>query len=50
MDNYIKIGKQRLEETLAGTIKYRPYDKPIYDAKSSKLSQVPDEWKDGGNN
>lgn len=49
MDNYIKIGKQRLEETHAGTIKYRPYDKPIYDAKSSKLSQIPDEWKDGGN-
>lgn len=49
MDNYIKIGKQRLEETYAGTIKYRPYNKPIYDAKSSKLSQVPDEWKEGGN-
>lgn len=48
MDNYIQIGKKRLEETVEGTIKYRPYDKPIYDAKSSKLSQIPDEWKSGG--
>ncbi len=50
MDNYIQIGKQRLEETRSGIIKYRPYNKPIYDAKSSKLSQIPDEWKDGGDN
>jgi len=49
MDNYIQIGKRRLEETITGDIKYRPYDKPIYDAKSSKLSQIPDEWKDNGN-
>jgi adenine-specific DNA-methyltransferase len=50
MDNYIKIGQRRLQDTLSGTIKYRPHDKPIYDSSTSKLSRIPDEWKDGGNN
>ena len=50
MESYIKIGQRRLQETLAGTVRYRPHDKPIYDSKTSKLSKIPDEWKDGGNN
>lgn len=27
---YMNQGKERLEQTVAGSIKYRPYDKPIY--------------------
>lgn len=42
---YIDQGQERLEETLAGTVHYRPHDKPIYDAKRSSLSKIPDEWK-----
>lgn len=45
MKDYIDIGKRRLEQTLDGTIKYRPYDKPIYDATTSALSKFPEEWK-----
>ena len=44
------VSLRRLQETLAGTVRYRPHDKPIYDSKTSKLSKIPDEWKDGGNN
>ena len=46
MKEYIDLGKDRLEQTIAGTIKYRPYDKPIYDSKTSALSKIPDEWKE----
>lgn len=44
-EEYIKIGKERLINTINGTIKYRPFDKPIYDSKTSALSQIPEEWK-----
>ncbi len=43
--DYIMVGKQRLEDTLEGTIKYRPADKPLYDPSQSKLSEIPEEWK-----
>lgn len=43
--DYLLIGKERLEKTLSGEIKYRPYDKPIYDSKASSLSIVPEEWR-----
>lgn len=46
---YMNQGKKRLEQTVAGSIKYRPYDKPIYDAKTSALSKIPDEWKEASN-
>ena len=46
---YMNQGKERLEQTVAGSIKYRPYDKPIYDAKTSALSKIPDEWKEASN-
>lgn len=46
MEEYINLGKNRLDQTIDGTIKYRPYDKPIYDAKASALSKFPEEWKE----
>ena len=49
MNEYINLGKMRLEQTENGIIKYRPYNKPIYDAKSSALSRIPDEWKEEHN-
>lgn len=45
MSEYIKMGKERLDNTLEGTIKYRPFDKPVYDASNSSLSKKPDEWR-----
>lgn len=41
---YVQIGKQRINDTINGTIKYRP-DLPVYDNKRSKLSEVPEAWK-----
>lgn len=40
--DYLEIGRERLEQTLNGTIKYRPHDKPLYDNTLSKLSIKPD--------
>lgn len=45
VDEYITIGQERLQSAIDGTIKYRPFDQPIYDAKQSNLSKAPDEWK-----
>lgn len=45
MEDYIKIGQQRIEDTMCGDVKYRPHDKPLYDHTKSKLSSIPDEWK-----
>lgn len=45
MEDYIKVGRDRLEKTLNGTIEYRPYDKPIYDPRASALSKIPAEWR-----
>lgn len=47
MDEYIKVGQQRVEDTLRGEIKYRPHDQPLYDHTKSKLSIVPNEWQQG---
>ncbi|OQC00470.1 MAG: DNA adenine methyltransferase YhdJ [Firmicutes bacterium ADurb.Bin099] len=44
-EEYVNIGKGRLEQTVAGTVRYRPYNKPIHDASTSALSIVPDEWR-----
>lgn len=41
---YIDIGKERLVDTLSGTVKYRPHDKEIYDHTQSNLSRRPSEW------
>ena len=45
VSDYVRIGQSRLEQTLAGTIRYRPFDKPILDPKGSSLAKIPDEWK-----
>ena len=42
---YAEIGVNRLKETVKGTVKYRPFDKPIFDAGTSRLSKLPEEWK-----
>lgn len=44
--SYIPIAKSRLIETMDGIVKYRPHDKPLYDHTKSRLSLIPDEWKD----
>ena len=46
VEEYASKGKERLDQTVAGSIKYRPYDKPIYDPKTSALSKIPDEWRE----
>ena len=46
VEEYANKGKERLDQTVAGSIKYRPYDKPIYDPKTSALSKIPDEWRE----
>lgn len=50
VDDYIQIGKERLIQSIEGTIKYRE-NKPLYDPGKSNLSKTPDEWKEseGGN-
>lgn len=45
VDEYIDISQKRLQESLDGTVRYRPFDQPIYDATQSNLSQKPNEWK-----
>lgn len=50
VDDYVQIGKERLIQSIEGTIKYRE-NKPLYDPGKSNLSKTPDEWKEseGGN-
>lgn len=45
VDEYVKISCERLQQSIEGSVKYRPFDKPIYDAKQSNLSKAPEEWK-----
>ena len=45
-NKYFEIGKERLQSVLQGTVKYRPFDKPLYDPKSSPLSKLPEEWSE----
>lgn len=49
VEEYIETGKKRLNDTIEGTVRYRPYDQPIYDPGQSALSKVPEEWKGGTN-
>lgn len=49
MPSYAVQCKERLLSTLDGTVRYRPFDKPIFDPESApKLHNVPEEWKTGG--
>jgi adenine-specific DNA-methyltransferase len=43
MDEYAKIGKQRMKDALEGNAIYRPHNKPIYDHTRSPLSRNPDQ-------
>ena len=43
VDDYIEIGKNRLIQSVAGTIKYRE-NKPLYNPSQSNLSKTPEEW------
>lgn len=45
VDEYLDISQNRLQKSVNGTIRFRPFDQPIYDAKQSNLSKAPDEWK-----
>lgn len=49
VEEYIETGKKRLNDTIEGTVRYRPYDQPIYDPGQSALSKIPEEWKGGIN-
>ncbi|MEM8506625.1 MAG: site-specific DNA-methyltransferase [Bacteroidota bacterium] len=42
---YIKIGQNRIKALESGNLKIRPINKPIYDHTTSKLSQIPIEFK-----
>ncbi len=42
VEKYVDIAKHRLDQTLAGQVKYRAHDQPIYDHTLSKLSVMPD--------
>lgn len=44
---YIEMGRERLNATVAGTVRYRPYNQPIYDPGQSALSKMPEEWRGG---
>jgi len=41
MPEYVEIAKKRIDDALAGALRYRPHDKPLYDHKTSKLSIKP---------
>lgn len=41
MEEYAKIGKQRMQDALDGIAAYRPHDKPVYDHMQSPLSRKP---------
>ena len=41
VDEYVEIGRKRLDEALQGEAKFRPFDKPIYDHRKSNLSKEP---------
>jgi adenine-specific DNA-methyltransferase len=42
---YIAIALQRLEQTVAGEIAFRPHSVPLYDHKKSRLALIPQEWQ-----
>ena len=50
VDEYVEIADKRLQQSVDGTVRYRPFDKPIYDSSRSRLSDEPEEWKIGKRN
>lgn len=45
VEEYVEISRKRLQQSIEGTVEYRPFNKPIYDARQSSLSKAPEEWK-----
>ncbi|MGH6922678.1 MAG: DNA-methyltransferase [Propylenella sp.] len=45
--DYAQIAQQRIAEALNGTIRYRPFDKPLYDHLKSKLAIAPTSLESG---
>jgi len=43
--SYAKTGYKRLQETLDGTIRYRPHNRPVFDHTRSSLSRAPEGYK-----
>lgn len=48
VSDYVKTGQKRLKETIAGTIRYRPSNQPIYNPQQSSLSKLPVEFNPDG--
>ena len=46
--DYVKQGVQRIQDALAGTVRYRPHDKPLHDHTSSPLAVAPTGFKHNG--
>lgn len=45
---YVEIAKQRMADLAAGTLRYRPLGKPVYQPTGrEKVSQVPESWLAG---
>ena len=45
---YITTAKQRIEECYNGTLKIRPFGKPVFEPTGKeKVSQIPQAWKNG---
>ncbi|MBM4287745.1 MAG: site-specific DNA-methyltransferase [Deltaproteobacteria bacterium] len=42
---YVELAKQRIQQELAGTLRTRPMDKPIYDPESTKNSLTIPPWE-----
>ena len=45
---YAKTGHKRLQETLDGTVRYRPHDRPVFDHTRSSLSRAPEGYRTQG--
>lgn len=46
---YLEIAARRIAEARAGTLRYRPLDKPVYEPDGrTAVSRVPPEWTDDG--
>lgn len=48
LEEYVETSLTRVEDALAGRARTRPIDRPVYDPKSSKLSEIPEEWLEAG--
>lgn len=43
--DYVRVGRERIIEALAGNANYRPHDQPIYDHTQSNLSKLPEGFR-----